>query len=127
MGYDNVLGYLKGGFEAWEMADKEIDTVESISAGEFADIYRKDNHLTIKDVRKTTEFEERHIKEAENIPLAQISELMTEFDKEETNYIHCAGGYRSMVASSILKSRGYDNVVDIQGGFGAIAETGILN
>ena len=127
VGYDNVLGYLKGGFEAWEMADKEIDKVESISAGEFADIYRKDNHLTIKDVRKTTEFEERHIKEAENIPLAQISELMTEFDKEETNYIHCAGGYRSMVASSILKSRGYDNVVDIQGGFGAIAETGILN
>lgn len=127
VGYDNVLGYLKGGFEAWEMADKEIDKVESISAGEFANIYRNDNHLTIKDVRKTTEFEERHIKEAENIPLAQISELMTEFDKEETNYIHCAGGYRSMVASSILKSRGYDNVVDIQGGFGAIAETGILN
>ena len=127
VGYDNVLGYLKGGFEAWEMADKEIDKVESISAGEFANIYRNDNHLTIKDVRKITEFEERHIKEAENIPLAQISELMTEFDKEETNYIHCAGGYRSMVASSILKSRGYDNVVDIQGGFGAIAETGILN
>ena len=127
VGYDNVLGYLKGGFEAWKTAGKEVDEIESITAATFADIYRKDNHLTIKDVRKTTEFEERHIKEAENIPLAQISELMTEFDKEETNYIHCAGGYRSMVASSILKSRGYDNVVDIQGGFGAIAETGILN
>ena len=127
VGYDNVLGYLKGGFEAWKTAGKEIDEVESITAKTFANIYRNDNHLTIKDVRKTTEFEEGHIKEAENIPLAQISELMTEFDKEETNYIHCAGGYRSMVASSILKSRGYDNVVDIQGGFGAIAETGILN
>ena len=127
VGYDNVLGYLKGGFEAWKTAGKEVDEIESITAATFADIYRKDNHLTIKDVRKITEFEERHIKEAENIPLAQISELMTEFDKEETNYIHCAGGYRSMVASSILKSRGYDNVVDIQGGFGAIAETGILN
>lgn len=127
VGYDNVLGYLKSGFEAWKTAGKEVDEIESITAATFADIYRKDNHLTIKDVRKTTEFEERHIKEAENIPLAQISELMTEFDKEETNYIHCAGGYRSMVASSILKSRGYDNVVDIQGGFGAIAETGILN
>jgi hydroxyacylglutathione hydrolase len=126
VGYDNVLGYLKGGFEAWKIAGKEIDEVESITAETFADIYRKDNHLTIKDVRKTTEFEVGHIKEAENIPLAQISELMTEFEKEETNYIHCAGGYRSMVASSILKSRGYDNVVDIQGGFGAIVGTGIL-
>lgn len=127
VGYDNVLGYLKGGFNAWKVAGKEIDEVESITAETFADIYRKDNHLTIKDVRKTTEFETGHLKEAENIPLAQISELMTEFDKEDTNYIHCAGGYRSMVASSILKSRGYDNVVDIQGGFGAIEETGILN
>ena len=126
VGYDNVLGYLKGGFEAWKTAGKEVDEVESISAETFADIYRKDNHLTIKDVRKSTEFETGHIKEAENIPLAQISELMDEFDKEDTNYIHCAGGYRSMVASSILKSRGYDNVVDIQGGFGAIAGTGIL-
>jgi hydroxyacylglutathione hydrolase len=134
VGYDNVLGYLKGGFEAWKTAGKEVDEVESITAEEFADIYRKvvcgdtdnGNHLMIKDVRKTTEFEEGHIKEAENIPLAQISELMDEFDKEETNYVHCAGGYRSMVASSILKSRGYDNVVDIQGGFGAIVGTGIL-
>jgi glyoxylase-like metal-dependent hydrolase (beta-lactamase superfamily II)/rhodanese-related sulfurtransferase len=127
VGYDHVLGYLKGGFEAWKTAGKEVDEIESITASTFADIYRKDNHLTIKDVRKTTEFETGRIKEAENIPLAQISELMTEFDNEETNYIHCAGGYRSMVASSILKSRGYDNVVNIQGGIGAIAETGILN
>ena len=126
VGYDNVLGYLKGGFEAWKAAEKEIDEVESITAETFANIYRKDNNLSIKDVRKTTEFEEGHIKGAENIPLAQISELMMEFDKKETNYIHCAGGYRSMVASSILKSRGYDNVVDIQGGFGAIAGTGVL-
>ena len=127
VGYDHVLGYLKGGFEAWKTAGKEVDEIESITASTFAGIYRKDNHLTIKDVRKTTEFETGRIKEAENIPLAQISELMTEFDNEETNYIHCAGGYRSMVASSILKSRGYDNVVNIQGGIGAIAETGILN
>ena len=126
VGYDHVLGYLKGGFEAWKTAGKEVDEIESITAATFADIYRKDHHLTIKDVRKTTEFEQEHIKEAENIPLAQISELMTEFDNEETNYIHCAGGYRSMVASSILKSRGYDNIVNIQGGIGAIAETGIL-
>ncbi len=94
VGYDHVLGYLKGGFEAWKTAGKEVDKVESITAETFADIYRKNNHLMIKDVRKTTEFETGRIKEAENIPLAQISELMTEFDNEETNYIHCAGGYR---------------------------------
>ena len=149
VGYDNVLGYLKGGFEAWKNAGKEIDAVESITADEFADIYQRvvglgdpvdtynetktehritnnENRIKIKDVRKTIEFEAGHIKEAENIPLAQISELMDEFDKVETNYIHCAGGYRSMVASSILKSRGYDNVVDIQGGYGAIVGTEIL-
>jgi len=141
VGYDNVLGFLKGGFDAWKTAGKEVDEVESITAETFADIYREnekrvansqhqtsktENRIKIKDVRKTTEFETGHVKEAENIPLAHISELMTAFEKKETNYIHCAGGYRSMVASSILKSRGYDNVVDIQGGFGAIAGTGIL-
>ncbi len=144
VGYDNVLGYLKGGLEAWKMAGKEVDDINSITANEFADIYQrvvsgdidhgKSEHQTsknekrikIKDVRKTTEFEAGHIKEAENIPLAQISELMTEFDKEEPNYVHCAGGYRSMVAASILKSRGYHNVVNIEGGFGAIVGTGIL-
>jgi hydroxyacylglutathione hydrolase len=125
VGYDNVLGYLKGGIEAWVASGRETDEIDSVSAEEFAEIYKRDN-LIIKDVRKTTEFETGHIKDAENIPLAQISELMTEFDKEEPNYVHCAGGYRSMVAASILKSRGYHNVVNIEGGFGAIAGTGIL-
>jgi hydroxyacylglutathione hydrolase len=125
VGYDNVLGYLKGGIEAWVTSGRETDEIDSVSAEEFAEIYKRDN-LIIKDVRKTTEFETGHIKDAENIPLAQISELMTEFDKEEPNYVHCAGGYRSMVAASILKSRGYHNVVNIEGGYGAIAGTGIL-
>ncbi|MES2518312.1 MAG: MBL fold metallo-hydrolase [Bacteroidota bacterium] len=126
VGYDNVLGYLQGGIKAWVSAGKELDSIESISADEFAEIYKNDKHLIIKDVRKTVQFETGHINEADNIPLAQISELMSEFDKKGTNYIHCAGGYRSMAASSILKSRGYDNVVDIQGGFGAITKTGVL-
>ncbi len=125
VGYDNVLGYLKGGIEAWIASGRETDEIDSVSAEEFAEIYKRDN-LIIKDVRKTTEFETGHVKDAENIPLAQISELMTEFDKEAPNYVHCAGGYRSMVAASILKSRGYHNVVNIEGGFGAIAKTGIL-
>lgn len=124
VGYDNVLGYLKGSIKAWVASGREIDEIDSVSAEEFAEIYKR-NNLIIKDLRKTTEFETGHIKDAENIPLAQISELMTEFDKEEPNYVHCAGGYRSMVASSILKSRGYHNVVNIEGGFGALAGTDV--
>jgi hydroxyacylglutathione hydrolase len=125
VGYDNVLGYLKGGIEAWIASGRETDEIDSVSADEFAEIYKRKS-LIIKDVRKTTEFETGHVKDAENIPLAQISELMTEFDKEEPNYVHCAGGYRSMVAASILKSRGYHNVVNIEGGYGAILGAGIL-
>lgn len=125
VGYDNVLGYLKGGIEAWVASRRETDEIDSVSAEEFAEIYKR-NNLIIKDVRKTTEFETGHIKDAESIPLAQISELMTEFDKEESNYVHCAGGYRSMMAASILKSRGYHNVVNIEGGFGAIVGTDVV-
>jgi hydroxyacylglutathione hydrolase len=125
VGYDNVLGYLQGGIEAWKASGRETDEIDTVSAEEFAEIYKR-NNLIIKDVRKTSEFETGHVKDAENIPLAQISELMTEFDREETNYVHCAGGYRSMVAASILKSRGYHNVVNIEGGFGAILKTGII-
>jgi glyoxylase-like metal-dependent hydrolase (beta-lactamase superfamily II)/rhodanese-related sulfurtransferase len=124
VGYDNALGYLKGGIEAWVDSGRETDEIDSVSAEEFAEIYKR-NSLIIKDVRKTTEFETGHVKDAESIPLAQISELMTEFDKEEPNYVHCAGGYRSMMAASILKSRGYHNVVNIEGGFGAIAATDV--
>lgn len=124
VGYDNTLGYLEGGIEAWVKAGKELDSITSISAEELAELYKKDN-LVIKDVRKLSEFEAEHIKDAENIPLAQLSELMTEFDDQDTSYIHCAGGYRSMIAASILKARGYHNIVDVKGGFAAIAKTDI--
>lgn len=121
VGYDNILGYLAGGIEAWKEAGKETDTIESISPQEFADRY-KQGDLVIKDVRKNTEYESEHLADAENVPLAYISENMAEFSKKETNYIHCAGGYRSMIASSILKSRGFDNVVNVEGGIGAIKQ-----
>jgi hydroxyacylglutathione hydrolase len=119
VGYDNILGYLAGGVEAWKAAGKETDSIESISAEEFADLYQKED-LVVKDVRKNTEFEAEHLANAENVPLAYISENMTEFSKKDTNYIHCAGGYRSMIAASILKSRGFDNVINVEGGIGAI-------
>lgn len=121
VGYDNVIGYLAGGIDAWKAADKETDSIVSISAKEFAEKYQQED-LVVKDVRKNTEFEAEHLANAENVPLAYISENMAEFSKKDTNYIHCAGGYRSMIASSILKSRGFDNVVNVEGGIGAIKQ-----
>ncbi|GAB2649610.1 MBL fold metallo-hydrolase [Emticicia sediminis] len=124
VGYDNIVGYLAGGIEAWKAAGKEVDTIESISAEDFAKKYTEnEGKLLVKDVRKETEYRAEHIEEAECVSLAYLSNNMAAFSKDETNYIHCAGGYRSMIAASILKSRGYDNIVDIAGGFAAIAKT----
>lgn len=124
VGYDNIVGYLDGGIEAWKAAGKEIDTIESISADEFAKQYKiSEGKLLVKDVRKESEYRAEHVEEAECVTLAYLSNNMTAFSKNETNYIHCAGGYRSMIAASILKSRGFDNIIDIAGGFSAIAKT----
>ncbi|MFY7889010.1 MAG: MBL fold metallo-hydrolase [Spirosomataceae bacterium] len=126
VGYDNILGYLKGGIDAWTTAGKEVDTIESISAETFAERFKNGTEqLVVKDVRKQSEYLAQHVPDAMNIPLAGLSENMSEFSKNETNYIHCAGGYRSMIACSILKSRGFDNIVDIAGGFAAISKTEI--
>lgn len=124
VGYDNIVGYLAGGIEAWKAAGKEVDTIESISAEDFAKKYTEnEGKVLVKDVRKETEYRAEHVEEAECVSLAYLSNNMAAFSKDETNYIHCAGGYRSMIAASILKSRGYDNIVDIAGGFAAIAKT----
>ncbi|MES2796518.1 MAG: MBL fold metallo-hydrolase [Bacteroidota bacterium] len=126
VGYDNIIGYLKGGIETWIAAGKEIDTIESISAHEFAERFEKANgSLLVKDVRRESEYAAEHVEEAESVPLAYLSHNMDAFSKNETNYIHCAGGYRSMIASSILKSRGFDNIIDVTGGFGEMAKTTI--
>ena len=119
VGYDHTLGYLEGGFAAWQDAGKEVDTVQSIAPEGFAEKFKK-HDLTVIDVRKPTEFEEGHVEGAKNLPLDYISDLMAEFPKDGPMYLHCAGGYRSMIASSILKSRGFDNVVNIEGGYGAV-------
>ena len=124
VGYDNIIGYLDGGFETWQSADKEIDSIESISAEEFAERF-SEQAIEVKDVRKQTEYIAQHVAEAMNVPLATLSDNMVEFSKTETNYIHCAGGYRSMMACSILKARGFDNVIDVAGGFAAIAQTNV--
>ena len=124
VGYENVLGYLKGGFEAWKQAGKEIDNVESISADEFEKrLQAEGDKAKVIDVRKVAEHYSQHVLNAVNAPLAYINEHMADFDANKTNYIHCAGGYRSVIAASILKARGIHNIVNIAGGFKAIEQT----
>lgn len=124
VGFDNTLGYLKGGIEAWKNAEFETDSIESIAASEFAE------HLTnakppVFDVRKENEYLSEHVVNAENTPLSNLNEFLAEFPKEENFYVHCQGGYRSIIAASILKSRGIHNFIDISGGFKAIATTDV--
>ncbi len=124
VGYDNTLGYLEGGIEAWVSSGKEIDSVESISAKEFAKRY-EESQINVLDVRKPSEFDAEHIENAISAPLDYINDHMSEIQKENTYHIHCAGGYRSMIAASILKGRGFHNIVDIAGGFKSICDTAI--
>ncbi|PKA84171.1 glyoxylase-like metal-dependent hydrolase (beta-lactamase superfamily II) [Ulvibacter sp. MAR_2010_11] len=124
VGFDHVLGYLKGGFEVWKNAAKEYDTVSSIPATTFKDAMQGKNKLVF-DVRKEGEFLSEHIVEANNTPLDYINDYLKEFPDGDTFFVHCAGGYRSMIAASILKSRGIHNLIDVQGGFSAIKESGV--
>lgn len=123
VGYDYTIGYLEGGFEAWQKAGMETDHIESISAAELAN-RSKQGAVNILDVRKGSEYQSEHVENAINAPLDYINESMLLVDKNKTYYVHCAGGYRSMVFASILKARGYDNLVDVDGGFKAIKESG---
>jgi hydroxyacylglutathione hydrolase len=123
VGYDHAIGYLEGGFEAWQKAGKEVDSIERISVEEFAEVV-KAGESKIFDVRKKSEFDSQHVPVAENTPLNQINDFLAQFPKNERFVMHCAGGYRSMIAASILKARGFDNVVDVIGGFSAIEKSG---
>ena len=124
VGYDNSLGYLKGGVDAWKAAGKEVDSLESISAEEFAK-RMESGDLHVVDVRKPGEFQSEHVEDAESKPLDYINQQMDQWNDEDTKYLHCAGGYRSVIAASILKSRGIHDIVDVKGGYGAIKNTNI--
>ncbi len=123
VGYDYTIGYLKGGFNAWKEAGKEVDRVSSISADELSEILRKEK-VNVLDVRKKSEYLSEHLMDSENAPLDFINESMAQLDKNKTYYVHCAGGYRSMIFNSILRARGFDKLVDIKGGFKSIKESG---
>ena len=124
VGFDNTLGYLDGGIAAWKAAGKEIDDMESISAETFK-IKLETENIPVFDVRKEGEFMAGHIENAHFTPLDNINKHLNEFPENEPFYVHCAGGYRSVIASSILKSRGIHNVIDVAGGMGAIKKAGI--
>lgn len=126
VGYDNAIGYLRGGVEAWKMSGKELDYVESIDVLEFKSRFEA-GEGKILDVRRKSEYDSEHVIEAQNIPLDYINQNMAEVDKDQKYFVHCAGGYRSMVFISILKARGYDNLIDVQGGFGAIKKSGVFH
>lgn len=120
VGYDHAIGYLKGGFDAWKNEGNEIDTINSISAIDFIEIYKTDNSVNILDVRKPGEYLSEHICSATNLPLDFINDGMPKIDKNKTYYVHCAGGYRSMIYTSILKSRGYENLINVESGYKTI-------
>jgi hydroxyacylglutathione hydrolase len=122
VGFDNTIGCLKGGVESWVASGKEYDSVKNISAEVFTE---KVVDSKIFDVRKESEFMSERLENAINTPLDKLNEFLNDFPKTDDFYIHCAGGYRSMIAISILKSRGIHNLIDISGGFGAIKESGI--
>lgn len=121
VGYDNCLGYLEGGMSAWKDAGKDTASITSISAEEFSK--RLKNNIHVLDVRRPGEYNAQHVENVPNQPLDYINDWTGNFDKNTEYYIHCAGGYRSMIAASILKARGYKNLIDVAGGFSAIQKT----
>lgn len=123
VGYDNCQGYLKGGMDAWKADNRDVDTLESITVEEFLNRHGKGNEITL-DARRKSEYDAEHLVGARNFPLDFINRNMAEINHDQTYLIHCAGGYRSAIAASILKSRGFDNVVDVDGGFSSIKASG---
>jgi len=124
VGFDQTIGFLKDGFSSWIESGKEIDSLTSISAEQFErEIRNKDSF--IYDVRKISEYETSRINSSVNTPLGEINNYLNDFPEDKDLYIHCAGGYRSVIAASILKSRGIHNIIDVKGGFQSIMKTDI--
>ncbi len=124
VGYDNPIGYLEGGFGAWVAEGEEVDSIPEITAEEFEEIFRT-QEFNLLDVRRESEYNAQHIMGAQNFPLDFINRNMNAVDRDTPYYLHCAGGYRSMIAASILKSRGFENLINIKSGFNALQETGL--
>ena len=127
VGYDHTIGYLQGSIEAWKKAGREIDEIKSISPDELVGLMKADKNINLLDVRNQSEYISEHLENAENTPLDFINDNMLKLDKNKTYYVHCESGYRSMIFASTLKGRGYENLINIEGGFKAIKDTGRFN
>jgi glyoxylase-like metal-dependent hydrolase (beta-lactamase superfamily II)/rhodanese-related sulfurtransferase len=121
VGYDFCIGYLDGGIATWKNAGREMDSIQSVTADELAEKMQNES-VNILDVRKKNEYLSEHIAKVENYPLDSINDGLSSISKDKTYYVHCAGGYRSMIFASILKARGFDNLIDVKGGFKAIKD-----
>ncbi len=121
VGYDFCIGYLDGGIATWKKAGREMDSIQSVTADELAEKMQHES-VNILDVRKKNEYLSEHIAKVENYPLDSINDGLSSISKDKTYYVHCAGGYRSMIFASILKARGFDNLIDVKGGFKAIKD-----
>ncbi|HEV8081170.1 MAG TPA: rhodanese-like domain-containing protein [Chitinophagaceae bacterium] len=124
VGFDKVEGYLQGGFEAWKQAGEKIDLIIDVEADELALDIKHDPKLTVLDVRRETEFGDGHIKDAVNLPLSDMTDIaqIANFDEDQNLYVHCAGGYRSVIAASLMKRQGYHNLRNVLGGWSKIKE-----
>jgi glyoxylase-like metal-dependent hydrolase (beta-lactamase superfamily II)/rhodanese-related sulfurtransferase len=124
VGFDGTVGYLKGGIDAWMAAGKETDSITSVTAKNVKEQLSAQK-IPVFDVRKEGEFTSEHVLNAKHTPLSNINAYLSDFPKDGTFFLHCAGGYRSVIAASILKSRGIHNLIDVSGGFGALKKEGL--
>jgi len=138
VGFQNVVGFLKGGYEAWQESGAPIDMIIDVEADELAMDLPFDTNLVVVDVRKPAEFADGHVRDALNLPLSELTDpaAMAQFEEEQNLYVHCAGGYRSVIAASLMKRQGIHNLRNVLGGWGAIRkeekiptakEPGVLN
>ena len=126
VGYDNTVGFLNGGMTAWKEAGFETALISEISPDDFANLYEMDSpHVNLLDARRKSEFESEHIVGAVNFPLDFINQHMAQLDRNKKYFIHCAGGFRSVIMSSILQARGFEKLVNIRGGYKALSQTGL--
>ncbi len=126
VGYDNTLGFLKGGITAWKDFGNTPGTLNECTAEQFAELRIKTTgNINVLDVRRKSEYNTEHLACAKNFPLDFINQHIDELNKNETYYLHCAGGYRSVIAASILRSKGYLNVINIKGGYKALIKTNL--
>jgi rhodanese-related sulfurtransferase len=123
VGYDHALGFLKGGVEAWKIAGYQTESLQEVTAEYFAKLYGAMINNNLLDVRRKDEYDIEHIAGAENFPLEDMNAKMTQLDNFKTLYVHCAGGYRSVIAASLLQARGFKHVINIQGGYKTLRNT----